>query len=131
MKAYISCPLTVSTDVINHASDILKARGYEPCYYKRGTTYSDTQLVDSNIFVLISEHNSFMYNILSMTRGCKSELEKAIEMKKSIYIFYKSTKHTEIYCASASKLLIGVVHGVSKSYLPKISTTIINNYQIY
>ena len=62
-KAYISCPLGVPMDKVYEVEKELQKHGYTVRYYKRGTSYDNSDLKAADTFVLMSRNNIFRYNI--------------------------------------------------------------------
>lgn len=131
MQVYVSCPLGVPMDKIKEVGCKLNTMGYHPWWYERGTTYMDSMVKVSEMFVLMSEHNKFDYILNDMTAGCRKELELAMSLKKQLYMAYwKNGKTLNIYPINPAYLLHGRVLGQSGSYL-QVASKVINNYDIY
>ena len=133
MKAYISCPLTEVLGKIKDVEKHLIMLGYDSCYFQRGSDYKDTDVKESEMFVLITQRGEFDFNRSAMTLGCGKELDLAHSLNKKLYMAYwKADKSLNIYPINISRLEEGRVLGMSKSYLQPIpKQLIINNYPIY
>lgn len=131
MKAYISCPMTVVLGKVADVSKKLTEHGYTPSAWDRNEKYTDTDLKEADIFVLMSQHNQFDYVFVEMTMGCRKELTLAISLGKPLYMAYwKQGKELNIYPINLRHLEEGRVLGESGVYL-KEADKVINNYSIY
>jgi len=131
MHVYISCPLTEDVGKLSQVSRKLTELGYGSWWYERGTTYDDTKLRISDIFVLIAKANSFEMSLDHMSAGCRKELALAKSLGKPLYLAYwKGGKNLQIYSINLNKLETGSVQGISKVYL-RLKAQIINNYEIF
>ena len=130
MKAYISCPMPVSTGVRTRVSVKLNELGYPNSWWERGTAYTEDKLREADIFVLMSVDHKFDYQLDDMTAGCRKELMIAKGLGKPLYIAYwKGGTTLNLYPIVMKHLDDGRVLGESGAYLRK--EKIVNSYEIY
>jgi hypothetical protein len=131
MKAYISCPIPVAKTSRDIVVTKLNDLGYSPTYWNRDAEYTEDELREADIFVLMSMHHKFDYLLDSMTFGCRKELMIAKGLGKPLYIAYwKNGTVLNIYPISLKHLENGRVLGESGVYLQP-AERIINEYPIY
>lgn len=70
-------------------SKIVEEKGYEAHYWKMGTDYGDNLLVLADKVVFILKDYYWSMHIADMTRGIKSEVEKAYKNNTEMYVAYK------------------------------------------
>jgi len=130
MKAYISCPIPVAKSTRGLVFDKLTDLGYLPTFWIRGTEYTEDELKEADIFVLMSVDHKFDYQLDDMTAGCRKELMIAKGLGKPLYIAYwKNGTTLNIYPIVMKHLEDGRVLGQSGVYLRK--SEIVNSYEIY
>lgn len=123
MKAYISCQLSTSASVRNEVMSKLTRLGYTPTIYIKDTAYSDKDLKEADIVVLIDQGVRYIENL---TRGCRTEIQ-AVASEKPVYI----VSHTNrIFLTDRDKLVKNKCLVNTGIHL-EVCNAIKNTYQLY
>lgn len=101
-------------------SKIVEEKGYEAHYWKMGTDYKDNLLVLADKIVFILREYYWSMNIADMTRGIKSEIEKAHKYGIDMYVAYRRRDDIiQVYKAAFDGETLSAVRG---SYLESPKT---------
>lgn len=94
-SVYISAPVSLDRGTVvkfyEHISEVFRVN-----IYKVGTVYDSNVVKNSDIFVLLTPHNSWTMNKNHLPSGCARELKEAIALDKPIYLGYQ-TKSGDVY----------------------------------
>lgn len=96
LSAYISCPVSVPQKELDKVAEALKGTiSGGVCYWLRGSHYTDKYIQGTDVFVLMLPRNRFAMDIKHLPAGCRTELRKAKNLNKRIYLAYtKSSSNT-------------------------------------
>lgn len=83
MKVYLSKPAAISREHLYKVEKDIKELGHEVTYHLGGT-YSDHDLINADVVVVITENGS-------VSKGSLTEVEKALKLDKEVY-------EVDIYC---------------------------------
>ena len=94
-SVYISAPVSLDRGTVvkyyEQLSEVFRVN-----IWKRGTTYDYSMVHNSDIFVLLTPHNSWTMNKNYLPSGCARELKEAIALDKPIYLGYQ-TQSGDVY----------------------------------
>lgn len=97
VSAYISCPVVVPMVELKRVYDCLGQSTDHDInikYWQRGGPYDSRLLFDSDIFILMTDDNSFKMDFMELPIGCRRELLSAIRLNKQIFLAYKPQMHS-------------------------------------
>lgn len=94
-SVYISAPVALDRSTViqyyEQLSEVFRVKTYI-----KGTVYDSNVVKNSDIFVLLTPHNSWTMNKNHLPSGCARELKEAIALDKPIYLGYR-TKSGDVY----------------------------------
>ena len=93
LKAYISCPITISYSTLVTYGKVLKNMGLEVMYWNRVDFYETEYLQNCDIFLLILPNNAFNISKSNLPKGCKLEFDIARRLNKDMYLIYTPSFH--------------------------------------
>ena len=102
-NVYISCPISVSLNVLKDTANLISKEGANPVYWNRFDKYNhENDIKSCDAFVLINENNAFKKGTYSLPIGCLKELKVAIVNKRDLYLSYESANGRYLYQISTS-----------------------------
>lgn len=113
-KVFISAPISVDWSTVMEFAKSVQNTGGKPVYWERNTRYiqKDFDTADSVVFIL--PNNNFNMHRFNLPIGLQSELERAFETGKSIYVGYiRSNGNHSIYRAGTDGYSIAGRSGTS------------------
>ena len=97
MKIYYSLPamLDSASHIFNSTATQLRTRFENvKCSKWQGGSYNPNLLDNCDIFVFTTPNNKFQFYIDDLPSGVKKELKRAIQLKKEIFLIYKTADDT-------------------------------------
>lgn len=100
-RVYLAVPMQVPNEWLKNAVKALNNKGITVYYWEKGTEYNTTEfgrvIHHSHAIVVMLPDNAFKMKINSIPAGTRSELTKAIEFGKSVYLSYCSAMNVNLY----------------------------------
>lgn len=127
-RAYISCPIAVPMEDLLKVEKLLKDKGYDPFYWKRGTKYDNNIFDDAELFVLMTSNNLFELSVDDLPSGCRRETILAEEQCMPVFLAYTSRVGLNIYKTDIDEWYLT---GIQGQYLPSLEAPVLEHYLIY
>lgn len=110
-NVYISYSMSVSEDALKTIVMKIKEAGGNPCFWSKGSHYSDSILRNADVVVFVTNPIVKKWNELTkdLTRGVRTELQLSISLQKPIFKAYLASDGLNIYSAKTYENAIGQI----------------------
>ena len=139
VKAYISCPVSVSESHLQAIAIYVNKCRWEHRYWERGSgVYNEGKFIDTcDAFILVLPENKFQYNVELLSSGCRRELKRAMGARRKVFLAYSGMNGIHIYTTTINQMISGQVNTtgefeklggeLTKEQLKKVDSTLGNN----
>jgi len=107
-KVYISCPVSVSAQKFGEYLKHVATFPVEASFWQRNTKYDPNNLKNADAVLFILPENKFKMPFMTLPSGCFKELNTAVELKKPIFLLYKSSFGIYVYSTAIDTMFSGI-----------------------